>query len=196
MPVIPNRIYPAACLTKEEFDAIALPANTRRFLVIRDLRDVMVSGYFSLRYSHVADPNLARHRRVLESLDQENGMLYLIHAWAFLSAAIQRSWLSAREPFFRFEDITQNPTENFRKILLEHCALTIDPAALDEVLARHHFSRYSGGRDKGNEDIHSHYRKGIPGDWRLYFSEKTKAEFKRLFNDVLVLGGYERDDLW
>ena len=196
MPVIPNRIYPAACLTKEEFDAIALPANTRRFLVIRDLRDVMVSGYFSLRYSHVADPNLARHRRVLESLDQENGMLYLIHAWAFLSAAIQRSWLSAREPFFRFEDITQNPTENFRKIFLEHCALTIDTAALDEVLARHHFSRYSGGRDKGNEDIHSHYRKGTAGDWRLYFSEKTKAEFKRLFNDVLVLGGYERDDRW
>ena len=123
-------------------------------------------------------------------------MLYLIHTWAFMSAAIQRSWLSAREPFFRFEDITENPTENFRKIFLEHCGLTIDTTALDEVLARHHFSRYSGGRDKGSEDINSHYRKGRAGDWRLHFSEKAKAQFKRQFNDVLVLGGYERDDLW
>lgn len=123
-------------------------------------------------------------------------MLYLIHTWAFMSAAIQRSWLSAGEPFFRFEDITENPTENFRKIFLEHCGLPIDPTLLDEVLARNHFSRCSGGRDKGNEDITSHYRKGTVGDWRLHFSEKTKTEFKRLFNNVLVLGGYERDDLW
>ena len=196
VPVIPNRIYPAICLRKEVFDTLELPANTRRFVVIRDLRDAVVSAYFSIRYSHGADPYVERDRRILESLDQENAMLYLIHTWAFMSASIQRSWLSAREPFFRFEDITENPTENFRKIFLEHCALTIDTAALDEVLARHHFSRYSGGRDKGNEDIHSHYRKGTVGEWRLYFSEKTKDEFKRLFSDVLVLGGYERDDLW
>jgi Sulfotransferase domain len=194
--VIPNRVYPAACMMKEAFDSLELPANTRRFVVIRDLRDVVVSAYFSIRYSHKAAPYVERDRRILESLDQDNAMLYLIRTWAFTSAAIQRSWLSAHEPFFKFEDITKNPTENFRKIFLEHWGLTIDTAVLDEVLARHHFSRYSGGRDKGNEDINSHYRKGTAGDWRLHFSAKTKAEFKRLFNDVLVLGGYERDDLW
>jgi Sulfotransferase domain len=192
VPVIPNRIYPATCLTKEAFDTLELPANTRRFVVIRDLRDVVVSAYFSMRFSHGAGPYVDRDRRILESLDQENGMLYLIRTWAFTSAAIQRSWLSAGEPFFRFEDITENPAENFRKIFVEHCGLTIDTALLDEVLARHNFNRYSGGRDKGNEDINSHYRKGTVGDGRLHFSEKTKAEFKRLFNDVLVLGGYER----
>jgi hypothetical protein len=196
MQVIPNRVYPAACLLKEAFDALELPANTRRFVLIRDLRDVVVSAYFSVRYTHGTDPFIERDRRILESLDKENGILYLIHSWAFMSAAIQRSWLAAGEPFIRFEDITQNPVENFRKIFVEHWGLTINTALLDEILARHRFSQYSGGRDKGSEDITSHYRKGSPGDWRLHFSGKNKAEFKRLFNDVLVLGGYERDDLW
>jgi Sulfotransferase domain len=195
--VIPNRIYPAACLTKEAFDTLRLPANSRRFLVIRDLRDSVASAYFSLRYSHaVKSAYVERDRRILESLDKENAMLYLIKTWAYGSAAIQRSWLSAGEPFFRFEEITENPAEYFRKIFVEQWGLTIDTAALDEVLARHHFSRYSGGRDKGNEDIHSHYRKGTAGDWHLHFSEKTKAEFKKRFGDVLILGGYEQDDLW
>jgi Sulfotransferase domain len=196
LPVIPNRIYPAACLTKEAFDALELPANTRRFVVIRDLRDTVVSAYYSIRYSHKTDPYVEKDRRILESLDQENAILYLIHTWALTSATIQRSWLSAREPFFRFEDITENPGENFRKIFLEHCGLSIDTAALDEVLAQHRFSVHSGGRDKGDEDVSSHFRKGTVGDWRVHFSEKTKVEFKRLFKDVLVLGGYERDDLW
>jgi hypothetical protein len=196
LPVIPNRIYSATCLTKESFDALKLPLNTRRFVVIRDLRDTIVSAYYSIRYSHTVDPYIKEPRRILESLDQENAILYLIHTWAVTSAAIQRSWLSAREPFFRFEDITENPSENFRKILREHCGLKIDTAALDKVLARHDFRAHSGGRDKGDEDVSSHFRKGTVGDWRLHFSEKTKVEFKRLFNDVLVLGGYERDDRW
>jgi hypothetical protein len=194
--VTPNRIYPAACLMKEAFDALEVPANTRHFVLIRDLRDSIVSAYFSIRYSHAANAELKRDRRILESLDQEDGILYVIHTWAFASAAIQRSWLSAGESVIRFEDITQNPAENFRKIFVEHWGLTIDTALLDELLARHNFNHYSGGRELGEEDISSHYRKGAVGDWRLYFSEKTKAEFKRLFNDVLVLGGYERDDLW
>jgi Sulfotransferase domain len=195
-PVVPNRIYPAACLTKEAFDALELPQNSRRVVVIRDLRDAVVSAYYSIRFSHGADPYVEKDRRILESLDQENGILYLIQTWALKSAAIQRSWLSVGEPFVRFEDITTNPTENFRKILLEHWGLKVKTAVLDQVLVRHQFSQYSGGRDKGTEDINSHYRKGTAGDWRLHFSDKTKTEFKRLFNDVLVLGGYEADDLW
>src|SRR5437763_14269107 len=109
----------------------------------------MESTYFSIRYRHGAYPYVKRDRRILESLDQENAVLYLIHTWAFMSASIQRSWLSARAPSFRFEEITENPTATFRTIFVQQCGLTIPSTALDERLARHHFSPYSGARDQG-----------------------------------------------
>jgi len=56
--------------------------------------------------------------------------------------------------------------------------LCLDTAALDEVSARHHFSRYSGGGDKGNEDINSHYRRRPRAIGVCIFRRKPKPNSK------------------
>lgn len=58
------------------------------------------------------------------------------------------------------------------------------------------FSKLAKGREKGQEDIRSHYRKGEPGDWINHFTYKHKKFFKENYNDVLIKLGYEKDDRW
>jgi len=58
------------------------------------------------------------------------------------------------------------------------------------------FEQVSGGRQRGEEDVHSHVRKGVSGDWRQYFTAPVKVAFKERFGDVLIACGYEKDNDW
>jgi hypothetical protein len=42
----------------------------------------------------------------------------------------------------------------------------------------------------------SHRRKGIVGDWRNYFTEELKVQFKALYGNVLIETGYEKNLDW
>ncbi|MFZ5910101.1 MAG: sulfotransferase domain-containing protein [Chloroflexota bacterium] len=58
------------------------------------------------------------------------------------------------------------------------------------------FSKLAKGREKGQENVRSHYRKGVPGDWVNHFNDVHKKFFKENYNDILVKLGYEKDDRW
>ena len=50
-PMGAGRIYPTLYITREQFESV--PPPLAGFVVIRDLRDTLVSLYFSLKHSHV-----------------------------------------------------------------------------------------------------------------------------------------------
>ena len=77
---------------------------------------------------------------------------------------------------------------------LQYQSLAIEdvPAIVD----KHRFSRKAGGRERGVEDAHNHYRKGIVGDWRNHFEPVHVDAFKRNYNDLLLRLGYETDPHW
>lgn len=58
------------------------------------------------------------------------------------------------------------------------------------------FKRLAGGRNAGDEDVKSHYRKGVAGDWKNYFKAEHVSYFKRHFGDLLLRYGYEPEDGW
>ena len=64
------------------------------------------------------------------------------------------------------------------------------------IVDRHRFSRKAGGRERGVEDAHNHYRKGVAGDWRNHFEPVHVEYFKRNYNDLLLRLGYETDPHW
>ncbi len=197
MPIQEHKVYLCVYIAKGQWDQIQLPKETRRFLIIRDLRDTLVSAYFSMRYSHPIMINqMEEWRNFLRTNSLRDGMVYLMENWLPDSANIQRSWLKAGEKFFRFEDILKNDIVCFEKILIDHCQLPIEKAVLHDIVRRNRFNTLSKGRNPGAEDRLSHYRKGLPGDWQNYFSEETKKEFKKRFNDVLILTGYADNDTW
>lgn len=58
------------------------------------------------------------------------------------------------------------------------------------------FSKISKGRKKGEEDVRSHYRKGVAGDWVNHFSQEHCRFFKEEYNDLLTKLGYEKTSNW
>ena len=69
------------------------------------------------------------------------------------------------------------------------------PAAAQAVSSAS-FEKLSKGRERGQEDVTSFYRKGIAGDWKNYFTERDKEIYKEEAGELLIRLGYERDLDW
>lgn len=65
-----------------------------------------------------------------------------------------------------------------------------------QITAQRGFSKLTGGRPLGEEDVKNHLRRGVAGDWKNHFDETHKEYFKSHFNDVLVKLRYETSDDW
>jgi hypothetical protein len=204
--------------------------------MVRDPRDVCVSGYFSHRNTHRTDswPELVEHRERLRSLPQEEGLLLDME---FVAHHLEemRSWPAKVEGVLtlRMEEVTADPYGELLQafghlglldprdldadrrlvyVLSKACrrieSLTGDRIRLPFAPARlpaerllgivweHDFKKKTGGREQGAEDRGSHYRKGVPGDWRNHFTERHVRYFKERYNDLLLLYGYESGDDW
>lgn len=196
-PLQPGKVYPTAYVTKQQFDSVRLPRNWRRFVIIRDLRDTLVSAYFSFKVSHpILEPRLAHLRSVLQSSSPDEGMIYLMDEWLVNCARIQVSWVDAGEPLIRYEDLLAHDLEILERVLLDECRLAVSRERLREVILSSRFERLTMGRERGQEDIMAYARKGIAGDWRNYFSDRVKQAFKTRYGGLLVATGYEQDLSW
>ena len=193
----PGRIYPTVYLPRERFDRAQIPSNARVFVVIRDLRDTLVSGYFSLLKSHdMAIGEVHRVRPMLSTMDIEDGLLYLMEHWLSDSARIQLSWLEAGQRLIRYEDLVENDLALFDNLLREECGLPLSKQQVRSIILANRFERYTGGRARGEEDQGHHFRKGVAGDWKNHFTERVTAAFKARYGGLLVATGYEPDLDW
>ncbi len=52
------------------------------------------------------------------------------------------------------------------------------------------FAKRAGGRDRGEENVEHHFRKGVPGDWKNHFSNEHVRQFNRRYGDLLEMTGY------
>jgi lipopolysaccharide transport system ATP-binding protein len=194
----PGRVYSACYVTKEEFDGLDVPGESKRFVILRDPRDTLVSGYFSLKGSHPKYKNeeVAAMRDRLQDLDLSEGLMHTLDDWLPANIEIQRSWIEAGEPIIRFEDLLTDDRAILEDVLIGRCGLDIRKGKLRRVVERESFERLSGGRQRGDEDTSAHYRKGVAGDWRNYFDEPLKDAFKETYGRLLIDAGYERDSSW
>jgi len=196
-PIRSGAIYPTLYLARKDFDQVILPSNSRRFVVIRDLRDTLVSWYFSMKTSHVVDhPVTSEYRAALRARSLEDGLVWSTGTAAFeLCADVQRSWHDSGERLIRYEDLLGRDEEVLTRVLLDECGMPIERARLRAAIHACRFERLTG-RARGEEDITSHQRKGIAGDWRNYFTDRVKDIFKERFGQVLLATGYESDLGW
>ncbi len=169
----------------------------RVFFVIRDLRDTLVSFYFSVKYSHplMTEPHKKLRERLLQ-INMEEGLIEIIQTWLQDFAAIQESWINRPEVLIvRYEDLVTNPSLYWRKII-KYCGWRVSETKLQSVLEGLSFERLSGGRKRGQENYRNHYRKGMPGDWKNYFTKPVKEAFKLRYGELLIKTGYENDLNW
>ena len=168
----------------------------RCFVVIRDLRDTLISLYFSTKKSHelIVD-RLSRIRHRLDDLNEEDGLIYLMDKVLIESAAIQASWIHVEDILLlRYEDILGNEHTFFEQ-LIEYCQIDISRERLHDIVYYNVFEAVTG-RKRGEQDVNAHLRKGIAGDWRNYFTVRVKKEFKKQYGKLLIDTGYEKDLNW
>lgn len=194
-PLVRGAVYPTVYVTREQFYSVALPQNYRKFVIIRDLRDTLISGYFSIRYSHaVIDERLARWRERLESMTIGDGLLMLMDEWLPMSASIQESWIKAGEKIIRYEALLEKDSEILEELLIGHCEIPVAPVTLRAIVAANRFENLTGGRKPGEEDLMAHERKGISGDWRNYFTPLVIDKFNDRYAGLLINTGYALTD--
>ena len=93
----------------------------RGFHVIRDPRDLLVSGYFSHKQSHPVDENynpwMGEDRDRLQSVGQDEGLLMELDYWApYFKHLGEWNYENPNIYETRFEVLTSNPVEEFQKI--------------------------------------------------------------------------------
>jgi lipopolysaccharide transport system ATP-binding protein len=196
-PLMPGGVYPTVYVSRNDYDKVSLSGDVRRIVVIRDLRDTLVSAYFSLRYSHEENrPEITRFRKMLLDRTAEEGMLLLMDEWLPPVARMQVSWIEAGEPVIRYRDLLERDEDILVPVLREHLGFDSPIARIKQAIQQTRFENMAGGRHRGEEDRSAHQRKGIAGDWKNHFSDRLKRAFKIRHGAILIEAGYERNLNW
>jgi hypothetical protein len=192
-----HRIYSAIFMSRDEFLQHPELFGIHRFVVIRDLRDTLVSQYFSWRDNHQEDPSgsIAARRKMLLSMNEEEGLIYMIENVLQKHAGIQKSWISSDAPVLRYEELIERDVELFCDLLLNRFGHPIGSEQVERVVKANRFESVFG-RKLGVEDAKSHGRSGAPGAWHRHFTPAVCVRFQEKFGDVLTMTGYEKDDRW
>jgi hypothetical protein len=110
---------------REQLEALA---PTRAFHVIRDPRDIVVSGYFSHRNSHPTNgiPGLAEHRERLREVSKEEGLV-LEMDFSLRSLLDMAEWDYNRPEILelRLEELAASPYDGFVRVF-QHLELLPD----------------------------------------------------------------------
>lgn len=169
-------------------------SGDKAILVTRDPRDRMVSYVFSVANSHFGNLVL---REPLRALTTRQKIQFGIYDFFWISG-IYKSWASfpTNPHIFRtsYEKIIQDEEREFRA-MFDFLNWNLPDVSIKSAINRLSFKSRSG-RERGQTDLHSHYRKGEAGDWKNYFDRELGLEFEKLFPGLLVYCGYESSNTW
>ena len=194
---IKERIF-TAFVTREDFVSRSELAGAKHFVVVRDLRDTLVSFYFSIRESHKPDPSgkIEALRAELRAKSVADGLEHLLEGAGMATMArIQRSWLGSGETVLRYEDLLADDVALFTRLFIERLGLPVTAEKVERAVVANRFEKIFK-RPLGEENPASHGRKGTPGDWRNHFTPRLAERFQERYGDVLPAGGYEADAGW
>jgi hypothetical protein len=153
--------------------------------IIRDGRDTAVSlWHFNLK------TNVTKTVEKWGTFDQF--VLDFAEYWQSLIAEGReygKSLGSDRYFEIRYEDLLQHPLKEMQRTAA-FLGLETTDQVLQECIDKCAFSKLSGGRDAGEEDVESFYRKGVSGDWENHFSDELHEDFVKHTNGMLDTLGY------
>jgi hypothetical protein len=95
----------------------------------------------------------------------------------------------------RYEDLLERPHEEVGR-LLGFLGVDKKDSVVEHCVGSASFEKLSRGRERGQEDPTSFYRKGVAGDWKNHFTEEDRRVFKEEAGELLIRLGYEEDLDW
>lgn len=194
----PGYIISPIYISHSGFRTLEKPVRHKAFFVLRDPRDIIVSWYYSARWSHSIEgnPMLARVREQLEGLDDDDGLRYSIahlHEYGLFDA--MRSWLDAEEAddrikCFKYEDLVGGGSFDWFRRLFTHLEIYIPDRVMQGLLDEHSFDVMAKRKNAVSGDDPGHYRKGRPGDWSNHLRDHHLDLIRETIPDALAALGY------
>ncbi|MFC6016032.1 sulfotransferase domain-containing protein [Plantactinospora solaniradicis] len=192
-----DRVVSSLFVSHKAFMTIPKPERYRAIFILRDPRDIVVSGYFSYRNTHTAMGDIMEVRSALREKTFKDGLLHVIQYLQDKGTfRALRSWATAPPTdavrLFRYEDLTGERQAEEVDQMMRHCGISIPPSELAALLSRYSFSRMRGGGEAVASV--SHYRKGAAGDWRNHFDDDIYEVFAETTGNLVELLGYPARD--
>ncbi len=194
--------------------------NYRGAHIIRDPRDVVLSGYYYhlwtkeewaitpikdlranmderwplLPVKKIKDMS---YQQYLNSLSREEGIIAEMNRAHSTDLRDIVKWDYTNKDFFEFkyETIMENEEEIFRLLFL-HYGFNDDAIKKSVEIATRFSFNNRAGRNIGEVNNKSHLRSGKLQQWKEEFSEDHKKYFKKLHGEDLIKLGYEQDQNW
>jgi len=192
-PETPGRIFFALYTDWEHFVKMPKPEKHKFFFMLRDPRDVVVSWYYSVRYSHAVMGQIGDWRKCLSKLPMEAGLKYSIRKLQRMGYfEKQKSWVknAPKESIFTYEYFCKKQFNFFYWKLFKRLGIEMPKEELSRLLKECSFKAITGRR-RGIENRQSNYRKGMPGDWMEHFSVDVYKYFREMTDNVHEELGYE-----
>jgi len=202
--ISPGDVIHAHDVYSPELADILLANDIRMVLMLRDPRDVVVSFMF-----HIRRDQFSPWQATMLGLSYDEGILACIEGRPGLRSIVEhmqfsKSWLDQTFPLccVRYEDYNQDPMRETQRVF-QFLGIPLRPRFLRSIVNRNLFERrtigrriWTPGRKPGQENQASHFRKGIVGDWKNYFTEIHIQRFKEVAEQLLIDLGYEKDSNW
>ncbi|HKI46870.1 MAG TPA: sulfotransferase domain-containing protein [Balneolales bacterium] len=187
-------------ISYDNYINIPKPEKHRTIFIMRDPRDIVVSWYYSTKYSHALMGQIAEFRDRLNQLDLFEGLQFAI---TFLDnfglfkalGSWSQSESDSKVLVVKYENLIGNNSDDTFSKIFNHCQIDMGKKELEKLIAEYSFKSMSK-RDPGQEDKKSHLRKGISGDWKNNFPEELKTFFKEKTGNLLEIIGYEVTEDW
>lgn len=168
----------------------------RVVLCVRDPKDVVVSQYWSWKGTHRKNnATLLEAREILNTLSTKEGLMHLIENRLVRFPEEVKRWTDHTQDsqvyIMRYENLLTSFCETYADAL-EFLGLPHPPENELELVREKYSFNSLAGRDPGKENVQSHYRKGVAGDWKSYFDKDISAVFDREYGRLCDALGYAR----
>lgn len=171
----------------------------RAVVVLRDPRDMLVSWMYSQCYSHGANRITGIWRNLMLSIPMRARMALAVlrfNVWkgTYDSWAVNQNDANSNYYVTSYETILNRQETEFAKIV-QFLGWRVAEEEIAKITSDLSFYKRSG-RKQGDGNPASHYRKGVSGDWKNHFDQKTGKFFEVLYPNLLIKLGYEKSDHW
>ena len=167
-------------------DGIPL-GGTKKLMLIRDPRDMLVSHYFSMKKSHPIPEGdmgekLLKQRQQLESMDIDSYVLEKAPTFLKLFKGYEKID-DENLALFKYEDIVFEKKQ-WIEAILSFLGLVLEDTVIEAIAQKHDIF-------PKQEDASSHIRKVSPGDHKEKLKAETIDQLNDTFASVLEKHGYK-----
>lgn len=179
-------------ISSEGFASIPKPGSFTSFFICRNPRDLVVSYYFSARFTHKENPKLNIIRTKLQDMEEEEAFIAAIRSMeeqGFFRSL--RSWFEhppkvRNFKIIRFEELTDFASGEVERFFL-HCGLNLSSAEIETIKNKYSFAEM---KKKDSAEGKGHYRSG-GSDWKKYFTPAVENAYRKATGNLDFVMSYQ-----